>query len=96
MHNKDTVLLVHDQVTNLIPMVGNLLKVAADNLLKVVEDNNLLKVAEGNNLLKVVNLTAVSLKVDSLKADSNLLVDHNLITLLRKIQEVLRSSSVLR
>ena len=53
MHNKDTVLLVHDQTTNLTPMVGNLLKEVADNL-KVVDN---LKAAVANkNLLVVDNL----------------------------------------
>jgi hypothetical protein len=50
-------------------------------------DNDHLKVVVDNSLLRA--------KAGNLKAVGNLLVDHNLITLLRKIQEVLRLSSVL-
>ena len=69
-------LIVLVQATNLTPMVGNLLKVAADNLLKVVV-GNLLKVV-ADNALKVAN--------------KNHLVADNLVIHLQRIHKVASKS----
>ena len=84
MHNRDIALIV------LVQTILNPITAVENDLLKVVVDNSLLR-AKAGNLKAVGNL----LKVINLKAEGSLLVDHNLITLLRRIQEVLRSSSVL-
>ena len=82
------VLIVLVQATNLTPMVGNLLKVAANQM----ADNNLLKVAVVNLKVEVDNLMADSLMVvvnNHLKvANKNHLVADNLVIHLQRIHKV--------